>query len=148
MAGPTQREPQEPPASGLADPTRDIRLPPLPGRPPPVVPPEWEGAVPERASESGPEEVTAERPTDELGAPSASSADRDPTLTFTGSPRERRAAGHAATSDPAWSSVPPGAGPVVVAANRRARRWPWIAVALVPVLVIVVTGVWLLLLMR
>ena len=32
---------REPPASGLADPTRDIRLPPLPGTSPPDLPPEW-----------------------------------------------------------------------------------------------------------
>ena len=33
MAGSSERVPQDPPrTSSLADPTRDIRLPPLPGR--------------------------------------------------------------------------------------------------------------------
>ena len=33
-------------------------------------------------------------------------------------------------------------------AEERSRRWPWVLLTLVPILVIVVTGVWLLLLMR
>ncbi len=140
---------QEPPRSSLADPTRDIRLPPLPGTPPPAVPPEWEGAVPLRAPAQEPDaeqpvEIVADQETDQLTSPRPK--DREPTLTFDGSARERWAAGHAATPDPAWSSVPAPAP--VVAPRERSRRWPWIVLTLIPVVVIVGTGIWLLLLMQ
>ncbi len=179
---------REPRASSVADPTRDIRLPPLPGRPGPELPPEWEKA--RRSAEAakaarpvdapGPHtEVAAtavpptavpptgapsaavpaiapprtkpptdEHPTDELRARLASPPDPNRTLTFTGSSQQRWAAGHAATPDPAWSSVPAAPGPVVVEPRSRSRRWPWVVLTLLPVLVIVVTGVWLLILMR
>src|SRR3954466_6281941 len=127
---------QQPPRFGLADPTRDIRLPPLPGTPPPAVPPEWEGAVPQRTPEPDPspaaagslstpqppparDEALADQPTDQLTSPRPK--DRDPTLRFDGSARERWAAGLASTPDPAWSSVPPPAP--VVAPRDRSRRW-------------------------
>jgi hypothetical protein len=104
------------------------------------VPPDWEGAVPRR----GPDEVRADQPTDQLTSPRPK--DRDPTLTFDGSARERWAAGHAAPPDPAWSSVPaPGTR---VSARERSRRWPWVVLTLVPLVVIVGAGLWLLLLMR
>jgi hypothetical protein len=152
---------RQPPAGGLADPTREIRLPPLPGTPGPVLPPEWAGL--HRPAEStagrpaeGPADgptggVTAEQPTDRLASPPAP-VDREPTLTFTGSAAQRWAAGLPATPDPAWSSVPPTAGPVTVSPRARpragARRWPWVVLTLVPLLIIAGTGVWLLLLFR
>lgn len=150
MAGPSEHDPGEPsPGPGLADPTRDIRLPPLPGTAPPVLPPGWETSV--RSAAPAPNADRADHPTDRLG--SAPERDRDPTLTFDGTAAERWAAGHAATPDPAWSSVPPASRPVVgprlrPAGDRRSRRWPWIVLTLVPVLVIVITGVWLLVLMQ
>jgi hypothetical protein len=170
MAGLSERDPQDPPrtTSGLADPTRDIRLPPLPGTAGPELPPEWESLRPARetASEavSPPPEVEvrdtatpdpalppplADQPTDQLGQPTEGA--RDKTLTFSGTAAQRWAAGHPATPDPAWTSVPPEPGPVVVgprARDARSRRWPWVVLTLVPILVIVVTGVWLLVLMR
>ena len=95
--------------------------------------------------------MRADQPTDQLGRPPEDARDR--TLTFDGTSAQRWAAGHAATPDPAWSSVPAEPGPVVVGprsrpADARPRRWPWVLLALVPVVVIVVTGVWLLLLVR
>ena len=146
MPGPSERDPRDsPPRSDLADPTRDIRLPPLPGTTPPVLPTEWRGRAVPAAPE--PEAVPADQPTDELGTPPA--ADRERTLTFSGSAAQRWAAGHAATPDPAWSAAPPARGPVVAPrARERSRRWPWIVLTLVPVLVIVITGVWLLVLMQ
>ena len=154
MAGPAERDPQAPPASGLADPTRDIRLPPLPGRPNPELPPEWAGLRAEPASAppaapAGSAHPLADQPTDQLGSPPE--AKRDRTLTFDGTSAQRWAAGLPATPDPAWSSVPPGPPPVVAPrprAEERSRRWPWVLLTLVPILVIVVTGVWLLVLMR
>lgn len=140
MAGPSELDP---PRAGPVDPTRAIRMPP-PGHPPPAPPPVGEPPRPDAGSE-GP---LADQPTDRLASPPA--GDRDRTLTFDGTSAQRWAAGHAATPDPAWSSVPPVSGPVVGPRSRRSgpRRWPWIVVTLVPVLVIVVTGVWLLVLMQ
>jgi hypothetical protein len=181
MAGPFERDPQGMPRSSrLADPTRDIRLPPLPGRPGPELPSEWErlrsereaaaataadtgapGAVAPTRSAPGtglpagasadttPPDPMADQPTDQLGRPAQGPRDR--TLTFRGTAAERWAAGHPATPDPAWSSVPAGPAPVVAPRRRpeeKSRRWPWVLLTLVPILVIVVTGVWLLLLMQ
>ena len=151
MAGPSDRDPQDPPrAAGLADPTRDIRLPPLPGTAGPELPPEWQGLRSDGAATAdSPPESLADQPTDQLGR--SPEGARDNTLTFSGTSAQRWAAGHAATPDPAWSSVPPGPGPVVQPRPRtepRSRRWPWVVLTAVPILVIVVTGVWLLLLMR
>jgi hypothetical protein len=42
----TERSPERPHAAPRADPTRDIRLPPMPDRPAPAVPPEWSSYVP------------------------------------------------------------------------------------------------------
>ena len=94
-------------------------------------------------------ESLVDQPTDQLGQPAQ--GDRDRTLTFRGTSAQRWAAGHPSTPDPAWSSVPAAPGPVVQPKPRpdgRSRRWPWVVLTLVPILVIVVTGVWLLLLMR
>lgn len=152
MVGPSERDPQS--TSGLADPTRDIRLPPLPGRAGPELPPEWQAIRAERSTQAEPAQpeppdTLADQPTDQLGQPPQ--GDRDRTLTFSGTSAQRWAAGHPATPDPAWSSVPAAPGPVVAPRQRperRSRRWPWVVLTLVPILVIVVTGVWLLLLMR
>ena len=113
--------------TGSVDPTRrDLRRPPLPGA-----------------------EARADQPTDQLGA--SPDRKRDPTLTFDGTSAERWAAGLAAAPEPAWSAVPSGPPPVVAPrarAAKRSRRWPWVVLSLVPIVVIVVTGVWLLVLMR
>jgi hypothetical protein len=159
MAGPAERDPQAPPRPGLADPTRDIRLPPLPGTPSPELPQEWAGLRAEPASTPAPEpaaepagsspDALVDQPTDELGSPPGTARDR--TLTFDGTSAQRWAAGLPATPDPAWSSVPPGPPPVVAPRSRaaeRSRRWPWVVLTLLPILVIVVTGVWLLVLMN
>jgi hypothetical protein len=154
-----------------ADPTRDIRLPPLPDRPFPPLPPDW--SVAGRPEETPPPEDSApaaevapppapgepttprsgplvDQPTDEVGRPPEGARDR--TLTFEGTSAERWAAGHATSPDPAWSPLPPRAGPVVGPRPRptleRRRRWPWVVLTLIPVLVIVGAGVWLLLLLR
>jgi hypothetical protein len=42
----SERSPERPHTAPRADPTRDIRLPPLPDRPAPAVPPEWSSYVP------------------------------------------------------------------------------------------------------
>jgi hypothetical protein len=143
-----------PAPQGAADPTRDIRLPPLPDRQPPSLPPEWRSEEagspppPEVAEPAAvaPDEPQFDQPTDELGAPPP---DRHPTLTFDGAASERWKAGLAATPDPVWSPLSPAGRPVVGARPReRSRRWPWVVLTLLPVLIIVGTGIWLLLLLR
>lgn len=131
-----------------ADPTRDIRLPPLADRPLPSLRSDPESA------EAQPEPTTSglqvDQPTDEVEGPPKGV--REPTLTFQGTNAERWAAGLAAAPDPAWSSLPPRSGPVVGPRPRppreRGRRWPWVVLTLIPLLVIVGAGIWLLLLLR
>ena len=125
---------QDDPATGFGgpDPTRDIRLPPLPDRSPPVLPRGW--ASGQRPPES-PEPVSAEptspvadEPTDELAPPR-------------GRPPERTIA---------FASPEMGGGrpTPVIGPTPRSRRWPWVLLALVPILVIVGAGIALLVLLR
>jgi hypothetical protein len=157
------------------DPTRDIRLPPLPDRPAPALPAEWAGARaapghvegastavpgsvgpaagrPEDAAAAGqpveagavgeeapaapgpevdPERAEAlrlaGRRTDELQPPPGSVA-RERTLAFS-SPEMRH------------RSIEP------VRVEARPRRWPWVVLALLPIVVIVASAVaWVILL--
>jgi len=135
-----------------ADPTRDMRLPPLAERPLPPLRPD---PGPDQRAEGAEREPTTsglqvDQPTDEVSGPPR--AVREPTLTFDGTSAERWAAGLAATPDPAWSPLPPRSGPVVGPRPRppreRGRRWPWVVLTLIPLLVIVGAGIWLLLLLR
>jgi len=120
-------EQQLPTALG-ADPTRDIRLPPRPGGPAPVLPAAWAKAPPEAPAQ---EPLAAapplpNEPTDRLQPPPR--------------PRERTLA----FSAPEMVHRP--AGPVQV--GRSPRRWPWAVLVALPLLIIVGTGIWLLLLLR
>jgi hypothetical protein len=108
------------------DPTRDIRLPPLPGRPAPVLPAGWGHPVAPEPAEPPPHPSLVESPTDNLRHP--------------GRPRERTLS----FSSPEMVHRP--VAPVQV--GRSARRWPWLLLAALPVLVILGTGTWLLLLLR
>ena len=123
---------------GAADPTRDIRLPALADRPPSALPREWSGLQPppETASPapSRAGDVAAARipsidlQTDDLQAPRP--------------PRERTIS---------FASPEAAVGrrtPTVGRKPRAPRRWPWVVLALLPVLVIVVSGVWWFLLLR
>ncbi len=112
-------------AFGAADPTRDIRLPALPDRPPSVLPREWAGMHPPSPTRGTP---SVDLQTDKLDAPRGRSRER--TIAF--------AAPEMAGGRPA---------PTVGRTPRRPRRWPWVVLTLIPVLVIVVTGVWWLLLL-
>jgi hypothetical protein len=135
-----------------ADPTRDMRLPPLADRPLPALRTDPDSGERAGAPEPGPTTsgLEVDQPTDEVSRPPQGI--REPTLTFDGTSAERWAAGLAATPDPAWSSLPPRSGPVVGPrprpARERGRRWPWVVLTLIPLLVIVGAGTWLLLLLR
>jgi hypothetical protein len=136
------------------DPTRDIRLPHLPDRPAPVLRPEW---VSERAAAQGDSAAAApdfSAPPPDL-SPSATEVPAFPTGRANpepgleeqptdqlshGTPRPRERT--LAFSAPEMSHRP--VGPVQVAAS---RRWPWVVLILLPILVIVGAGIaWLLLL--
>ncbi len=116
------------------DRTRDITLPPLPGRPLPALPPEWAGLEPAASpepAEPDPAAVEARRVatgrTDELMTPAGAGV-RERTLAFS-SPEMRH------------RSIEP------VRVRPNPRRWPWVVLTLVPVLVILGFGVaWLILL--
>lgn len=128
-----------PPSLGAADPTRDIRLPPRADRPPSVLPREWSGvhpppfppsaSPPSRADGAATGRTSADLQTDDLRAPG--SASRERTIAF--------ASPEAAVGRPM---------PTVGRTPRPRRRWPWVVLALLPVLVIVVSGVWWFLLLR
>jgi hypothetical protein len=143
-------------ANRFDDPTRDIRLPRPAGSPPPVLRPEWStfatqteavappaaGVEPAPGSAAGTAapvsgiagpptraERLAGEPTDELVPPA--SLVREPTLKFdqgSGAP-----------------VGPPAVAPATPPA-RRARKWPFLVLVLIPVLVIVGSGIWLLVL--
>ncbi|MDT0276017.1 hypothetical protein [Blastococcus goldschmidtiae] len=152
----TDRPLDGPPAPD--DRTRDITLPPLPDRPPPALPAEWAGhrtavdppttvvpgltrppvaptgtppAEDPAVEEPDPAEVEARllagRRTDELAAPAAAAV-RQRTLAFT-SPEMRH------------RPIEP------VQVGAKPRRWPWVVLTLLPILVIVASTVaWLILL--
>jgi hypothetical protein len=104
-------------ANRFDDPTRDIRLTSAPGT--------FSVAA---GSPTRAERLAAE-PTDELVPPA--SLVREPTLKFeqgSGAPL-----------------APPAVSPAIPPA-RRARKWPFLVLALIPVLVIVGSGIWLLVL--
>jgi hypothetical protein len=71
------RSPDRSPTAPRADATRDIRLPSLPDRPAPAVPPEWSSYVPAApapepaapaARDDRPPQRSVDEPTDRLGA--------------------------------------------------------------------------------
>jgi hypothetical protein len=115
MAGGT---PQEPRAPGFEDPTRDIRLPPVPGSP-------HAAARPGPLSHAA-QPVPADEPTDELRP--APGALREKTLQF----------GHGQGFHGRPAAVGETQG-----RSERARRWPWVLLALLPLLVIAGSGIWL-----
>jgi hypothetical protein len=118
----TERPHDDPPLP--VDRTRDITLPPLPDRPLPSLPEEWVGA---RAAAAADARRAASRRTDEIVQPPGAAV-RERTLAF---------------SSPEMRNRP--IEPVQVRATP--RRWPWVVLTLLPILVIVGFGVaWLILL--
>jgi len=125
------------------DPTRDIRLPPVPGRAAPSLPAAWAQpmAAEEILGETPAEEVPAERAA--IGEEPARSWRDERTDEHLPPPLKRR--------DPtlAFSSPEMRHRPIdPVQVGRSPRRWPWFVLAALPVLIIVGTGIWLLLLLR
>jgi hypothetical protein len=120
----SERSPDRPSTAPRADATRDIRLPPLPGRPAPAVPAEWSSSVPAgtpTADGDAPPRGPVDEPTDRLAPPSSDPL-RQRTRDFSPPPPAPR------------TSVPP--------ARRRGTTVLWTLV-LVTVAVIVACGVYL-----
>jgi hypothetical protein len=114
------------------DPTRDITLPPLPDRPPPALPGEWaELAVDGPTLRARPAEDPrlADQPTDKVGSPRVRVRLPERTLAFS-SPEMRRRPVHQ------------------VHVDRTPRRWPWVVLTVLPIVVIAGAGITLLVLLR
>jgi hypothetical protein len=158
----TDRPHDVPPASD--DRTRDITLPPLPDRPPSALPREWAGMPPRPSSRTpevagpssegaGPAPDFSAPPPDThvvdvaapTAAPHATPLVDEPTDQLDrprGRPRERTLA--FASPEMAGGRPAPTVGPT----PRRPRRWPWVVLTLLPILVIVGAGITFLLLLR
>ena len=126
---------------GAADPTRDIRLPALPDRPPSVLPREWSDLHPPAPAPGLP---APSRPGDGPAANRASSVDLQ--TDELDAPRGRSRERTIAFITPEMARGRPM--PTVGRTPRRRRRWPWVVLALLPVVVIVVSGIWWFLLLR
>ena len=134
-----------------ADPTRDIRMPPLPDRPAPAVRPEWAPYVPASgwsAAATPGQEAAAPR---DDGAPPPATAGLDADGT---EPSRRQ---HDLPTDRLASPRPPGRSTtlsfeppppvqllkVSVGPRPRQGRWLWVLAILLPLLVIAGSGIWL-----
>ncbi|UOY03259.1 hypothetical protein [Blastococcus sp. PRF04-17] len=117
------------------DRTRDITLPPLPDRPPPALPKEWADLEPPDVDAPtlralpGEDPRLHDQPTDKVGSPRVRIRPPERTIAF---------------SAPEMVQRP--VHPVQV--DRTPRRWPWVVLTVVPLLVIAGAGVALLLLLR
>jgi hypothetical protein len=157
-----------PTAFGGADPTRDIRLPPLPDRPPAAMPRAWaampageSAASPDasnpnasnsNASNSDASNSDASSPDDSRPDDAAHRAQPRPTM-LPDEPTDVLAPPHGRPRERTLSFASPEAAPgrpmpTVGRTPRRPRRWPWVVMALLPVLVIVISGIWWFLLLR
>jgi hypothetical protein len=150
----TDRTHDDPPAPD--DPTRDITLPPLPDRPPPALPKAWAGLPVDAPTAAVPGPVrppsAAARPQPEAEAPVE---EADPAVE-----EARRLAGRRTDEllrppravvrerTLAFSSPEMRHRPIdPVRVDRNPRRWPWVVLTLLPILVILASAVgWLILL--
>jgi hypothetical protein len=154
-----------PTALGGADPTRDIRLPPLPDRPPAAMPRAW-AVMPPKESAATPDASTPDAATPDAENPDPSSPDDsrpdDSRLDLAALPAQPRptvlpdeptdvlAPPHGRPRERTLSFASPEAAPgrPMPKVGRTPRRWPWVVMALLPVLVIVISGIWWYLLLR
>jgi hypothetical protein len=141
-------------------------MPPAPGSPPLVVRPEWSSytARQEPVPADVPLTETAAAPTADIAAPTdhlaAPTADlgkaaprrpldaladepTDQLVQPAGTPRERTLEFDQGDGVPAPSSAPAS----VVREREGSRRWPWVLMALLPIIVIVGSGIWLFILL-
>jgi hypothetical protein len=137
----------QPEPGAFDDPTRDIRAPFLPDRPAPVLRPEWAAGRPAAPDFTAPPpevpSTTTEPPARPTGRAEAESpVEEQPTDQLAhgvARPRERTLA----FSSPEMTRRP--VGPIKVTPS---RRWPWVVLVLLPLLVIAGAGTALLLILR
>jgi len=135
------------------DPTRDIRLPPVPGTPPPAMPHQRAATA-----QPAPPEVhdpIDDEPTDRLLP--AASPERQRTLAFdapagdhgNGPPFGSPGTGGPppVVQPPAPVAQPPAPAPPAGRADPDSRKWPWVLLVLLPLVVIVAAGLVLALLL-
>ena len=161
MSEPPQHD-RPPTALNGPDPTRDIRLPPLLDRPPAAMPRAWAAA---RAGESAaaPDAPSPDDSRPEDSRPGDSRHDSRPEdaalsaqprpAVLPDEPTDVLAPPHGRPRERTLSFASPEAAPgrrmpTVGRTPRRPRRWPWVVMALLPVLVIVISGIWWFLLLR
>lgn len=125
-----------------ADATRDITLPPLPDRPAPAVRPEWAPYVPPPGPTAPAQQDGAEPQADA----EATRADAAPPRSPYDLPTDRFAprGDHARSRTLAFQ--PPSQVQLLkvsVGARRRRGRWLWVVAILVPLLIILGSGVYL-----
>jgi hypothetical protein len=170
----TEPSKQDPPATGFADLTRDIRLPPLPGR---VLPAQWRTddapPVPSSAASedsslasAGPVVAASAAPapprvvdSPEVEAPVAETPAATTPPTIADQPTDALAPAQpryktltfGAPGDDGGSpaAVPPHYSlPRVVPAPPRSKTWPWAVLIALPLIVIAVAAVLLIVLLR
>ena len=170
----TEPSKQDSPARGFADPTRDIRLPPLPGR---VLPPQWRtddavpapgpaGSEPSSPDSAGPVVAASAAPapprvvdSPEVQATVADTPDAAAPPTIADQPTDALAPAHprhktltfGAPGEEGGSpaAVPPHYSlPRVVPAPPRSKTWPWAVLIALPLIVIAVAAVLLIVLLR
>ena len=121
-----------------ADPTRDIRLPPLPDRPAPAVRPEWVPHVPApQEPQAAPPAQPAAEPPREVTRPPRGPHDL---------PTDRLAARHDQSRSTTLAFQPPPPVQLLkvsVGARPTRGRWLWALAILLPLLVIIGSGIWL-----
>ena len=125
-----------------ADATRDIRLPPVPDRPAPAVRPEWASYVPQPAASAPPshEPEPAAQQTQETQARTPEQPRRPHDL-----PTDRLAApqDQSRSSTLAFQPPPPVQLLKVSVGPSRRSGWLWAVAILVPLLIIIGSGIWL-----
>jgi hypothetical protein len=172
----TEPSKHDPPVGGFADPTRDIRLPPLPGR---VLPPQWQTgdaasgptvaasaappapAVPAAsaapAAAAAPLAETPAAPPVEAPLADASAEPGPPTISDQPTdnlappqPRHKTLTfGAPGEEGGGPAAVPPHYSlPRVVPAPPRSKTWPWAVLIALPLIVIAVAAVLLIVLLR
>lgn len=143
------------------DRTRNIRLPSLPDRPPAVVRPEWQAHVPPgmgtspvaarpHAAAPAAETVRLEQPSPEALPRSPDAIARQPTDTLSSPWRVREQTlsfGAPADGGRAPAALGSRSPDFAAPAATRTRRWPWVVLILLPILVIAISGVLLFLLL-
>jgi hypothetical protein len=143
----TDRGHDEPTARPYDDRTRDITLPSLPDRPPPALPREWARHVPPASvPDTSAPDFSAPPPATHVpeAAPPPAASPETIRASLVNQPTDALRPGRRAPREPtlSFSEQEMGRRPVgPVQVGRAPRRWPWVVLVLLPVLVIAGAGI-------